>query len=74
MPWKASSLMEERLRFVARLPGRRVNDGCVPGFGISRKTGHKILTCYKEHGYAALTYRSRRPVRTLTNSLTRSKA
>jgi hypothetical protein len=31
MPWKASSDMEERLRFVARLPGRGGHDGRMPG-------------------------------------------
>src|SRR5436853_5845392 len=32
-------------------------------FGISRKTGYKIFDRYKEHGLAALSDRSRRPVR-----------
>jgi len=32
-------------------------------FGISRKTGYKILNRYKEHGLEALTDRSRRPWR-----------
>ena len=32
-------------------------------FGISRKTGYKIFDRYEEHGMAALTDRSRRPVR-----------
>ena len=31
MPWKECSVMEERLRFVARLAGRRGDDGAVPG-------------------------------------------
>src|SRR5215471_4868320 len=63
MPWKASSVMEERLRFVARLlDGEPMTDLCQE-FGISRKTGYKIFTRYQEHGCAALTDRSRRPVR-----------
>jgi hypothetical protein len=33
------------------------------GFGISRKTGYKIFERYLEHGFEALTDRSRRPVR-----------
>ena len=37
-------------------------------FGISRKTGYKILARYKDEGSAALTDRSRRPVR-YTNQL-----
>ena len=63
MPWKASSVMEERLRFVARLlDGEPMTDVC-RDFGISRKTGYKIFDRYKEHGLEALSDRSRRPVR-----------
>jgi hypothetical protein len=44
MPWKASSAMEARLRFVARLlDGKTMTDGCRE-FGISRKTGCKIFS------------------------------
>ena len=63
MPWRESSVMEERLRFVARLlEGEGMSDVC-RSFGISRKTGYKIFNRYKEHGLEALTDRSRRPVR-----------
>jgi transposase InsO family protein len=63
MPWKASSVMEERLRFVARLlDGEAMTEVC-RDFGISRKTGYKIFDRYREHGLEALTDRSRRPVR-----------
>ena len=63
MPWKASSVMEERLRFVARLlDGEAMTDVCRE-FGVSRKTGYKILDRYKAHGLEALSDRSRRPVR-----------
>ena len=63
MPWKESSVMEERLRFVARLlDGEGMSDVC-RSFGISRKTGYKIFNRYKEHGLEALCDRSRRPVR-----------
>ncbi len=55
--------MEERLRFVAQiLEGEPMTDAC-RHFGISRKTGYKIFNRYKEHGLAALSDRSRRPVR-----------
>src|SRR5205807_8747531 len=68
MPWKASSVMEERLCFVARrLDGEAMTDMCRE-FGISRKPGYKIFDRYKEHGLEALTDRSRRPVR-YTNQL-----
>jgi transposase-like protein len=63
MPWKVSSVMEERLRFVARLlEGEAMSNVCRE-FGISRKTGYKIFCRYKEHGLEALSDRSRRPVR-----------
>src|SRR5687767_1326671 len=63
MPWKASSVMEERLRFVARrLEGEQMSLLCRE-FGISRKTGYKVFDRYKEHGLEALSDRSRRPVR-----------
>ena len=63
MPWRESSVMEERLRFVARLlDGESMSYMCRQ-FGISRKTGYKIYNRYKEHGLEALSDRSRRPVR-----------
>ena len=63
MPWKECSVMDERLRFVARLlDGEAMSDVCRE-FGISRKTGYKIFSRYREHGTEALTDRSRRPVR-----------
>jgi transposase InsO family protein len=63
MPWKASTAMEERLRFVARLlDGDGMSDVC-RSFGISRKTGYKIFKRYQDEGLEALNDRSRRPVR-----------
>jgi transposase len=63
MPWKECSVVEERLRFVARLlDGEAMTDVCRE-FGISRKTGYKIFDRYSEHGLKALNDRSRRPVR-----------
>jgi transposase len=63
MPWKESSVMDQRLHFVSRLlEGEQMSQLCRE-FGISRKTGYKIFERYKEHGHEALTDRSRRPVR-----------
>jgi transposase InsO family protein len=63
MPWKECSVMDERLRFVARLlDGDAMSEVC-RDFGISRKTGYKIFDRYKDHGVEALCDRSRRPVR-----------
>ena len=63
MPWKASSVMEERLRFVARLLDGEAMTGVCREFGVSRKTGYKIFDRYREHGLEALSDRSRRPIR-----------
>jgi transposase len=63
MPWKECSVMDERLRFVAKLlDGESMSEVCRE-FGISRKTGYKIFNRYKESGFEALSDRSRRPVR-----------
>lgn len=63
MPWRECSVMEERLRFVARLlDGEGMSEVCRE-FGISRKTGYKIFNRYKDEGLEALTERTRRPVR-----------
>ena len=74
MPWKASSVMEERLRFVARLlDGEAMTEVCRE-FGISRKTGYKIFDRYKEHGLEALTDRSDGRSAMPTSSRSRSRA
>jgi putative transposase len=63
MPWKECHVMDERLRFVARLlEGEKMAPLCTE-FGISRKTGYKIFERYKDCGLTALTDRSRRPYR-----------
>ena len=63
MPWKDCSVMEERLRFVARLlEGETMTDLCLE-LGISRKTGYKLFNRYRDEGVEAFTDRSRRPVR-----------
>jgi transposase len=63
MPWKECSVMDERLRFVARLLEGELMSHVCREFGISRKTGYKIYERYKEHGLEAFTDRSRRPWR-----------
>src|ERR1700675_3543096 len=63
MPWKECNSMDERLKFIARLlDGEKMAVLCRQ-FGISRKTGYKILTRYNEIGLEGLTDRSRRPYR-----------
>lgn len=63
MPWMECSVMEERLRFVARLLDGEGMSAVCREFGISRKTGYKIFNRYKDDGLEALCDRSRRPVR-----------
>ena len=55
--------MEERLRFVARLLEGEAMSDLAREFGISRKTGYKILNRYNSCGVQGLTDRSRRPYR-----------
>jgi transposase len=51
MPWKEVALMDERLRFVAKLlDGEAMSDVCRE-FGISRKTGYKVLTATRTRGW-----------------------
>ena len=63
MPWKACHVVDDRLRFVARvLDGEKMAPLCVE-FGISRKTGYKIYDRYTDYGLQGLTDRNRRPYR-----------
>ena len=60
-------MVEERLRFVARLLDGEAMAEVSRAFGISRKTGNKIFERCKEHGLEAVSDRSRRPVRYATS-------
>ena len=63
MPRKKCDKMDERVRFVARyLEGEKMVPLC-RFFGISRKTGYKIVERYNRIGLEGLTDRSRRPYR-----------
>jgi transposase len=63
MPWKESSVMDERMRFVIRLKdGESMASPCRE-FGISRKTGYKIFERYEQCGLEGLSDRVRRPFR-----------
>ena len=63
MPWKESSVMDERMRFVIRLKDGESMASLCREFGISRKTGYKIFERYEECGVEGLTDRNRRPFR-----------
>ena len=63
MSWKECHVVDERLRFVARLlDGEKMTAVCA-AFGISHKTGYKIFDRYKDYGVHGLSDRSRRPYR-----------
>ena len=63
MPWKESSVIDERMRFVIRLKDGENMASLCREFGISRKTGYKILDRYEQCGVEGLTDRDRRPHR-----------
>jgi len=63
MPWKECHVVDERVRFVARLLDGETMAALCEEFGISRKTGYKIWQRYQHTGVRGLTDRSRRPYR-----------
>jgi len=63
MPWKESNLMDERIKFVARLLEGETMTSVCREFGISRKTGYKIFNRYQHAGLEGLHNQSRRPYR-----------
>jgi transposase InsO family protein len=63
MPWKESSVLDERIRFVIRHKDGEDMSSLCREFGISRKTGYKIIERYEECGFDGLSDRSRKPYR-----------
>jgi putative transposase len=61
MPWKETSVLDERTKFIGRLlSGEKMAPLCRE-FGISRVTGHKLWKRYQEFGAKGLHNRSRAP-------------
>src|SRR5687767_14255264 len=60
MHWKECHVMDERLRFVARLLEGETMVTLCEEFGISRKTGHKMYQRYRQIGVQGLTDGSQR--------------
>src|SRR6476620_4870556 len=59
VPWKARSVVNERMVFVSRVQdGERMSELCRE-FGISRKTGYKLVERFTEHGPTGLYDQSR---------------
>ena len=64
MPWKATSPMEERIRFVKdEKAGLYTMSELCERYGISRKTGYKWIARFETGGAAGLADRSRAPHR-----------
>ena len=60
MPWKELSVMEERLKFLGEyLKQERSMSALCRDFGISRKTGYKLVSRYLLEGSDCLRDRSR---------------
>lgn len=63
MPWKVCDRVSMREEFIARLAaGERMTDVC-GDYGISRKTGYKLVERFKQLGEKAFEDASRRPRR-----------
>jgi transposase InsO family protein len=64
MPWKVTCVMNQRMKFVAAcLAGEESMAELCRQFGISRKTGYKLLGRYERQGPSGLADRSRAPHR-----------
>src|SRR6056297_2201114 len=64
MPWQQSDRVNERVKFIAAVQsgGESMAETC-RRFGISRKTGYKLLRRYEEYGPEGLRDRSSAPAR-----------
>ena len=64
MPWKECHVMDERLRFVARLlDGEKMADVCATSSGSRARPATRSTSATKHIGVHGLTDRSRRPYR-----------
>lgn len=62
MTWKASCVMDERVKFISKyLEGQGSMSALCSEFGISRKTGYKWVQRYQSEGASGLSERSRAP-------------
>ena len=62
MPWKETSVQNQRTQFIGLyMTGDYAISDLCQSFGISRKTGHKLINDFDENGLAALEDKSRAP-------------
>lgn len=63
MPWRASGVLEERARFAVEWEsGEWTMSELCRHYGVSRKTGYKILSRWQEQGAAGLSDHSHAPL------------
>ena len=75
MGWKTLEVREQRVKFVVRaLGGRDPLSQLCSEFGISRRTGYKWITRYREGGVEAIAERSRRPLHSPTRTVSELEA
>ncbi len=64
MPWKGTSVSEEKLRFIAEyLKGEVPMTALCAAYGVSRETGYQLVRRYRAEGVEGLAPRSRAPHR-----------
>ena len=73
MPWKESSVMDERIRFVIRLKDGESMAALCREFQISRQTGYKIVDRYEECGMEGSRIVPGAPIDTPTHGPSKSK-
>ena len=62
MPWSRTSPMDQRMQFIADYLRQTLSmTELCDSYGVSRKTGYKLIDRYLRHGPAGLEERSRRP-------------
>ena len=62
MPWSQTSPMDQRTQFIADYLRQTLSmTELCDSYGVSRKTGYKLIDRYLRHGPAGLEERSRRP-------------
>ncbi len=62
MPWKETSVESERMRFIeCHAAGEETIAELCRRFGISRKTGYKLISRYKAYGEGGVLDLSRAP-------------
>lgn len=63
MPWRATSVKDEQVRFIEQWQaGREDFSRLCQRFGVSRKTGYKRVLRFQAEGWAGLSDRSRAPL------------